>query len=171
MAKEPQKYLRKMGSGKIFGFTEELAGRGDMIPCDKKGTRTDIELSKNDVLRETTEMEIMGNKHDVPDYLIKTVEELIASKTPDNVKVVTVGMVLNGNEHQVPNSMVMDVKALIKTMDEATEGTADLQAQISEAIKVNGELEKDRARIKEDRAVARREATNLKKKLDKLEAD
>lgn len=164
-----QKYLRKMGEGTIFGWTEALEGRGDMIPCDKDGNRMDIDFIKKDILSDTVEMEIMGKKQDIPSYLVDAVKELIASKTPETVKESRTEMVLNGNTHQVPDSMVMDIKSLSDRMVEATKATAGLQAQISKAIKENKELEKDRDRIKEERTIARREATNLKKKLDALE--
>jgi len=171
MAKAKQKYLRNIKNGTILGWTKPLEAVPHMVPCDKEGHRIMDIMPAGNNLEATTEMEILGSKFDVPDYLVETIEKVVASKTPDNVVESKTEMVMNGNSHMVPDSMVMDIKSLSNRMIEATEATGGLQESLSKAIEENGELEKDRDRIKEERTSARREATRLKNKYEKEDSD
>lgn len=161
-----QKYLRRMGDGYVYGWTDALSLRDDMVPCDKDGRRLDQGLSEKEMLQETTEMEFSGNRYDVPNYLVSAVQSLIDLKTPETVIESKTEMILNGNSHMVPDSMVMDIAAVGDKMKEAVAASGSLQEKLSAVTKERMDLEKERDEIKGDRTNLRRAVTRLENKLE-----
>ena len=162
----PDQYLRKLDDGYVYIRTEALASRSDMIPCDSEGRRL-FEEGQGPT-DDTTDMEIGGRKFSVPKHLVSVINGLEAAAEQREE---------SGLEKEVTdlteklNDESMKSGALRKDNLSLSASTAELQEKLSSYVKEASNLKKEVEKLEQLDKDNKTEIKKLKKELRDLNSD